>query len=100
MSGAVPLLLFMPLRCAQENLQLTFNLKKYKQRKFGSYARIINYTIFSSAQPHAARYTSKNMIIYACINLGMETYAHMQTVYFRRKGVFIHLKHVSTLMQK
>jgi len=40
MSGAVLLLLSMPLRCTQENVQLTFNLKMYKQRKFGSYARI------------------------------------------------------------
>jgi len=70
MSGAVPLLLFMPLRCAQENVQFTFALKIYKQRKFGSCARIINYTILSSARPHALaalRTGKERLVVYLVV---------------------------------
>jgi hypothetical protein len=43
----------MPLRCAQENVEITFTVMMYKQPNFRSCACIINYIILSSAQPHA-----------------------------------------------
>jgi len=65
MSGAVPLLLLMSLRCAQENVQLTFALKMYKQHRVGICAFVINYTILSSArlQALAVLRTGKEILV-------------------------------------